>query len=175
MLEYGLSYPGPQNEHQHVCTLSIDTIALLASAPGWSICLYGMVVDVRSEVWLFWELYGFLQFLPNSPMNNPLCHFLWSREKKYLYSSIPSGLTAKIFFRSEAMLMSTLSSIPYSLAMNGYVARISIDNTWKIISAIWYCTIYWPYKEVSQHKLFFSHTAAERNGLINPAYFARNG
>lgn len=40
-------------------------------------------------------------------------------------------LTANIFFKSEAMLMSTLSSRPYRLAMNGYVERRSIDKTCK--------------------------------------------
>jgi hypothetical protein len=41
-----------------------------------------------------------------------------------------TGLTANMFFKSDAMLRSILSSSPCRLAMKGYVARRSMDKTY---------------------------------------------
>jgi len=42
-----------------------------------------------------------------------------------------TGLTANMFFKSDAMLISILSSGPCRLVMKGYVARRSMDKTYE--------------------------------------------
>jgi hypothetical protein len=43
---------------------------------------------------------------------------------------IETGLTANMFFKTDAMLISILSPGPCRLVMKGYVARRSMDKTY---------------------------------------------